>query len=105
MSVGGQGTPHGLVKRTVLPAGIQDPVVLAYHFFPAVACDPGEGMVDVDDGAVGIGDETAVGLVVKQRLPNAEHDERINAAADHGERERDHHGGADFGEECFHNHF
>ena len=48
------------------------------------------------DRAVLAHNQAAVGLVVEQRLPDAEHDERINAAADDGEHHRDHHGAADF---------
>ena len=48
-------------------------------------------------------DQTAVGLVVKERLRDSEHDQRIKSAADDRENQGGHDRAANFREEFFHN--
>ena len=55
-----------------------------------------------DDGSVCIADEAAVGLVMEQGLAEAKNDQRIESAANDSQRERDHDGTANFGEDHFH---
>ena len=50
------------------------------------------------NGSVLVHDQAAIGLVMKQRLRDAEHNQRIHPAADDREHQRDHHGGAEFRE-------
>jgi len=52
--------------------------------------------------AIGGHDEAAVGLVAEENLGDAEHNQRIQPAADNGESQRDHHGAAKFSKKIFH---
>ena len=53
-------------------------------------------------GSVLIDDETAVGLVMKERLRDAKHNERIKSAANDCQNQRGHDCAANFRKECFH---
>ena len=46
--------------------------------------------------------QAAIGLIVEQELRDAEHDERIDAAAHDGQHCRGHDRAANFSEVCFH---
>src|SRR5262249_16625555 len=54
------------------------------------------------DDAVRLNDQRAVGLVGEQRLAPGPDDQRVDAAQQQGEDERDESGGFKFGEEGFH---
>ncbi|MDT4845737.1 hypothetical protein FQZ97_797330 [compost metagenome] len=62
-----QGVPHGLVEGLGVAAGTEDARVFAQHLGFVVAGDAGEGAVDVDDAAGGVGDQYALLGTVEHR--------------------------------------
>jgi hypothetical protein len=63
-----QFLPHLLVKAGILPPGLEDARMLADDFLAAVAGNPQEGRVDLDDALLGIGDQDGFDAVGENRL-------------------------------------
>src|SRR5664280_2137342 len=57
----GQITPQVCVKGFSMTARAEDARILAQHFIMAIAGNPAEGVIDIDNSAVGGGDHNAFG--------------------------------------------
>ena len=60
-----QNAPHFGVEFPVLATGVQEARVAAQSLVAGVACDAGEGAIDIEDGAVASSNQDAFGGVSK----------------------------------------
>ena len=65
MAVVDQAAPQFGVERPILAAGVKEARIAPERFFAAVAGDAREGLVDVDDLTIGVGDHDAFACVGK----------------------------------------